>query len=152
MRIKTKPLSFLVILSAMFGILSLVFGAYLMLYSPILGVVGIIFGIVDLVVAFLYWKTGRLSWFILLFGPVVFIPAVPTSIQFPEALGVTLIVFFFPFIFFIVAVMLFFWISGWFTRKTTMQIREAVCKQCEAIFPKGSKYCPFCGEPVKREN
>mgnify|MGYP001056871127 CR=1 FL=1 len=152
MKIKPKPLSFLVIIAALFGILSLVFGIYLLLYSPLLGIVGVIFGIIDLVAAFLYWKTGRLSWFILLFGPIVFIPAVPTSIQFPEALGITFIVFLFPFIFFIAAVAIFFWISSRFTSKMAVQVREVACKKCEAILPKGYKYCPFCGEPVKHES
>lgn len=138
------------------GILSLVSGLYFLLASPmfgvgfLFGVVGVIFGIVDLLVAFLYWRTGRLSWFILLVGPIVFIPAIQVPAGIPEAWVFTLFLLIFPLVFFFI-ILGFFWTVSWFPKKVLTQVAPAECKRCGASLVPGYRYCPFCGEPVKGE-
>lgn len=152
MKLRPKPLWLLVVLAVLFGVLSLGFGLYLLSISPLFGIVGIVFGFIDLIAAVLYWKTGRLSWFILLFGPVIFIPAIPIPVPLPETWAVTLLMFIFPLLFLVVTISIFFWMSSWFTRKIAAPGVYGSCRRCGAIFPQEYRYCPFCGEPVKPES
>ena len=151
MKLRPKPLWLLVVLAGLFGVVSLGFGLYLLSISPLFGIVGIIFGVIDLVVAVLYWKTGRLSWFILLFGPVVFIPAIPMPVILPETWVVPLFMFIFPLLFLVVTIAVFFWMSGWFTWKVAASVVYVSCGRCGAILPQEYRYCPFCGDPAKPE-
>lgn len=147
MKLSPKPPWLLVALAILFGAVSLGFGFYLLSISPLLGIVGILFGVMDLIAAVLYWKTGRLSWFILLLGPVVFIPAMPIPVLLPGI--ATLFMVIFPLLFIVVTIAIFFWMSGWLTRKVTAPIAYGICRRCGATFPQDYRYCPFCGEPVK---
>lgn len=151
MKLRPKPLWLLVVLAVLFGVVSLGFGLYLISVSSLFGIVGIVFGAIDLIAAFLYWRTGRLSWFILLFGPVVFIPTIPMPILTSETWAVTLFMFIFPVLFLGVTIAIFFWMSGWFTRKVVASAVFVSCRRCGTILPQEYRYCPLCGEPVKPE-
>lgn len=151
MKLRSRPVWLLVVLAVLFGVVSLGFGLYLISVSSLFGIVGIVFGAIDLITALLYWKTGRLSWFILLFGPVVFIPAIPMPVLLPEAWTFTLFLFIFPMLFLMVTVAIFFWMSNWLTRKVAAPVVYRSCRRCGAGFPQEYRYCPFCGEPVKLE-
>jgi len=148
---RSKAIWLLIASAVLFGFLSLIFGFYFLLTSPstsvgfLFGIIGIVFGILDFIAAFFYWKTGKLTWFILLFGPAIFIQAIPEtwSSVFIIILPLTLLV---------VVAGLLFWITTKIPEKIMAQIPYAKCKKCGNLLMLDYQYCPYCGEPAKSKD
>jgi hypothetical protein len=151
LEIRSKAVWLLIALAVLFGSLSLIFGFYFLLTSPsnsavfLFGIIGIVFGILDFIAAFFYWKTGKLTWFILLFGPAIFIQAIP------ETWGSIFVIILLLTLLLVVAGLLF-WITTKIPRKIMSRMPYVKCSKCGNLLMPDYQYCPYCGESTKSKD
>ncbi|HYB92585.1 MAG TPA: hypothetical protein VED00_00355, partial [archaeon] len=111
----------------------------------LLGIIGIVFSILDFIAAFFFWKTGRLTWFILLLGPAIFIQAIPAAWS-------SIFIIILPLVLVLVVAALLFWLMTRIPEKTTSQMPYTKCKKCGNLLMPNWQICPQCGEPIESKD
>jgi len=151
LEVKSKAVWFIVVLAILFGFISILFGLHFLLVSRftgvgfLLGIMGIVFGVLDFIAAFFYWKTGKLAWFILLFGPAIFIQAIPETWS-------SVFILILPLILLLIVAGLLFWVTTKIPEKIMSQMPYVKCKKCGNLLMLDYQYCPYCGEPAKSKD